>query len=546
MSPTKLALIGLATVGVFLGTTLLSRDRAPLSAGTPRAPESSYRRGDDPTYAEELKKMTALLQDIGYQFRQAESQRMINEEQLRTFARSEAERAQREAEQAIAALKKTLDEKIPTVGNDLAIQKLQAAITQLTAEQTALREQARAAAESAPAESAPAESAPADSAESAAAEQQPEANRVLNAPEETALDRLRRGLPPESPAGARPNLGSGWPGLAELTGALNATAPGARPGGQPRADAPAVAGLTEPYVTLTPYVAGSNGDGARARNPNLRPITSATANDAQRWRIARYPFTVQTGPAGATATIPVYTIPDAATLVENATMTPLVGRVPVRGQVRDPFRFKLITGATNLASNGHRIPGIVNAVWTGYVVGVREQSCVRAYLDTVTFTFEDGRLHTVNQGKGNAGAAPSVQQHLGYLTDRWGKPCIRGQLFDNAGAYLKDRGVAAFLDGLAQAYAQSQVTVQQDSGVLTGYISGDTYEYALGKGVSGATGEIADYVRERAADAFDVVYVPPGVDVQLFIETTIPIDYATDGRKLRYDYTPGGTHARLD
>jgi integrating conjugative element protein (TIGR03752 family) len=82
-------------------------------------------------------------------------------------------------------------------------------------------------------------------------------------------------------------------------------------------------------------------------------------------------------------------------------MTPLVGRVPFRGRLRDPFRFKLITGATNLASNGHHIPGIANAVWTGYVVGVREQSCARAYIDTVTFTFEDGRIHTVHKGKGN-------------------------------------------------------------------------------------------------------------------------------------------------
>jgi len=550
MSPTKLALIGLVVGGVFLGVNLLSRDRAPLSAGTSRAAEAPFRRGDDPTYAEELKKMTALLQDVGYQFRQAESQRLLKEEQmeqqLRTFARGEAERAQREAQQAIAKLQTALDqahEKLDQQTQALethpTLQKLRAQIEQLTAEQTARR----AAGEADPAKPED-EAGPTNPDAADAAEARPEANRVLNAPAEPALDRLREHLAaPGSPGGAGPNAWPAWPGLAGLTGALNAKAPAVA---SPGANAPAVAGLTEPYVTLTPYVAGSNGDGARARNPNPRPTASMPATDAQRGRIAPYPFTVQSGPAGATATIPVYTIPDAATLVENATMTPLVGRVPVRGQVRDPFRFKLITGATNLASNGHRIPGIVNAVWTGYAVGVREQSCVRAYLDTVTFTFQDGRLHTVNRGKGHDESTPSVRQHLGYLTDRWGKPCIRGQLFDNAGAYLKDRSVAAFLDGLAQAYSQSQVTIQQDSGVLTGYVSGDTYEYAFGKGVSGATREIADYVRERAADAFDVVYVPPGMDVQLFIETTIPIDYATDGRKLRYDYPPGGTHARLD
>ncbi|MCP5451531.1 MAG: TIGR03752 family integrating conjugative element protein [Gammaproteobacteria bacterium] len=540
MSPTKLALIALTAGGVLLGGTLLTRERAPLSAGTPREPEAPYRRGDDPSYAEELKKMTALVQDIGYQFRQAESQRLIQEEQLRTFARGEAERAQREAQQAIAklqtALNQAMDQQTQTLEAHPTVQKLRAQIEQLTAAQTARREPA-AAAEAEPAE---------PEGEADAAASRPEANRVLKPEGETALDRLRRELnAPDAPDAGRSNPWTGWPGLEGLTDALNPKSPAVAP---PGANAPAVAGLTEPYVTLTPYVAGGSeaGRAGGVRTAAYLSAPGALAADTARWRIPRYPFTVKSSPAGATATIPVYTIPDAATLVDNATMTPLVGRVPQRGQVRDPFRFKLITGATNLASNGHRIPGIVNAVWTGYVLGVREQSCVRAYLDTVTFTFADGRLHTVNRGKGESGQAPSVKQHLGYLTDRWGKPCIRGQLFDNAGAYLKDRSVAAFLDGLAQAYAQSQVTIQQDSGVLTGYVSGDTYEYALGKGVSGATGEIADYVRERAADAFDVVYVPPGVDVQLFIETTIPIDYATDGRKLRYDYPPGGTHARLD
>ena len=534
MSLTKLGLIGLFAGVLILGGVLFSQDRSPLSAGTSHAPETPYRRGDDPTYAEELKKMTALLRDIGYQFRQAENQHLLAEKKLEAFARNEVDRAQREAQQDIAQLKTQLQQTQKDLAQQMEVRAQDPAVAQLRAEVERLR-----AAQNAPSAS-PADE-PAAAPASPPAPVRPEANRVLNAPADPALDRLRERL--SAPDADRQNPWPAWPGLEGLTGALNPKSPAVAP---PGANAPAVAGLTEPYVTLTPYVAGSNGDGARARNPNPRPTASMPATDAQRGRIAPYPFTVQSGPAGATATIPVYTIPDAATLVENATMTPLVGRVPVRGQVRDPFRFKLITGATNLASNGHRIPGIVNAVWTGYAVGVREQSCVRAYLDTVTFTFQDGRLHTVNRGKGHDESTPSVRQHLGYLTDRWGKPCIRGQLFDNAGAYLKDRSVAAFLDGLAQAYSQSQVTIQQDSGVLTGYVSGDTYEYAFGKGVSGATREIADYVRERAADAFDVVYVPPGMDVQLFIETTIPIDYATDGRKLRYDYPPGGTHARLD
>ena len=138
--------------------------------------------------------------------------------------------------------------------------------------------------------------------------------------------------------------------------------------------------------------------------------------------------------------------------------------MPFRGRLRDPFRFKLITGATNLASNGHHIPGIANAVWTGYVVGCAN-SPARAPISTRSPSFEDGRIHAVHKGKGQHAQDASVQDNLGFLTDPWGKPCIRGQYFNNAGAYLRDRGVAAFLDGLADAYANAQLTTYHNDGL---------------------------------------------------------------------------------
>ncbi|MBK8185640.1 MAG: TIGR03752 family integrating conjugative element protein [Candidatus Competibacteraceae bacterium] len=331
---------------------------------------------------------------------------------------------------------------------------------------------------------------------------------------------------------------SGLEGLADrLAGATSHENAGAASTARTRL----TTGLGGDYMTITPYIAGGGTARALATNPR-QPVATVS------YQPKRYPFTVKADKDGASAVIPVYTIPDAATLVNNAMMTPLVGRVPFMGRLTDPFRFKLITGAANLAANGLHIPGIANAVWTGYAVGVREQSCVRAYVDTVTFVFTDGRIHTVHRGKGNTGSggAVSVNDNLGYLTDPWGKPCLRGQFFDNAGSYLKDRGIAAFLDGLANAYANSQVTVDRSAYGLNSYVSGNTYEYALGKGISGATGEIANYVRERASDAFDVVYVPPGQNVQIFVEAEIPINYDTAGRKLQYAYGEGGSYAPLD
>jgi hypothetical protein len=43
-----------------------------------------------------------------------------------------------------------------------------------------------------------------------------------------------------------------------------------------------------------------------------------------------------------------------------------------------------------------------------------------------------------------------------------------------------------------------------------------------------------------------VIYVPPGIRVQIFVESQIPIDYDTDGRKLHYAYRQRVSHDPLD
>ncbi|TVR65498.1 MAG: hypothetical protein EA420_03000 [Candidatus Competibacteraceae bacterium] len=514
VSPAKLAVVGLAAAlaaGVY---TLATQPDPPRSPARAKPEEPPHRRGDDPTYAEELKKMAALLQDMRYRFNQSENQREIERQRAGALARTEAQRAlqqsRHEMERLNTALREArsaLEQKIQAAADAPGVAAVRAEIARLAGEQQALRARLD-------------DPPPApDPAPDPAA--RPEANRVLRPPE------------PRPPAAA-----DGWPlappgALTDLDGLADRIARRFGPEGSaaaprlaPGAGAARAPGFPDAYVTLKPY--------GGARPPGRDPL-----------RPKPYPFTVKIAPEGVSAVIPVYTIPDAATLVRNSTMTPLIGRVPVRGRLRDPFRFKLITGATNLASNGHRIPGVAHAVWTGYAVGVREQSCVRAYLDTVTFTFADGRLHTVRKGKGQTRSPASVDDNLGYLTDPWGKPCIRGRLFDNAGSYLRARGVAAFLDGLANAYGHAQLTAARADGALETYVSGDTYEYAAARGVAGATGELADHARERALDAFDVVYVPSGIDVQIFVEQEIPIDYDTDGRRLRYHYQ-GVSHATFD
>ena len=229
---------------------------------------------------------------------------------------------------------------------------------------------------------------------------------------------------------------------------------------------------------------------------------------------------------------PIYTLPVTTMLTDSTLLTPLVGRVPFGGNVNDPFKFQVVLGADNLAANGHRIPGVAKVIAAGTAIGNREQSCVRAAVHTMTFIFEDGRISTVDEG-GNGGG--SGVTGLAYLADPWGKACIRGQYINNASDYLKSRSMAAFLEGLASAYSQAQLTYDNDSnGLRSAYVSGNSYSYAASQGIGKTANEIADYVRERAADAFDVVYVPQAQQVQLIIEQQINIDYDKNARKLSY------------
>ena len=236
---------------------------------------------------------------------------------------------------------------------------------------------------------------------------------------------------------------------------------------------------------------------------------------------------------------PVYTLPPNSILSNAMLVTPIIGRVPLPnrgGKVEDPFFFKVEIGGANLAANGHQIPGVAKMIASGYATGIRDQQCVRGYIDSLTFIFIDGRI--VTQGK-VSGEGSSSGDVLGYLSDPWGKPCIHGRYINNADSYLRSRGTAAFIEAAAEALSQGQVNYKQNSdGNYSAALSGDVWKFVFGRGVSGTAAEFAQYVRERTADTFDVVYVEQGKPVQIMLDKMIPIDYDAKARKVNYYRDP--------
>lgn len=289
--------------------------------------------------------------------------------------------------------------------------------------------------------------------------------------------------------------------------------PGGQPGGQPGGD-PALA-YTAAGTTAVPTTTGAPG-----------------------------------GPGGSVIE-PVYTIPANATLTQSTAFSALIGRVPVGGQVHDPMPFKVLIGAENLAANGHAIPGLEGMVLSGVAVGDWTLACVSGSLTSATFVFEDGRVQTFGENPRGQGARGAGQdQRLGWISDRFGVPCISGKRITNAPGFLTQRIGLTALAAAAEAAAAAQTTnTVSDQGTANSTVTGDQGEFILGKTVAGGANEIGTWLTERQAQSFDAIFVAAGEPLVVHLDVTLAIDYDPTGRKLVYHARlngPGGAYGYLD
>lgn len=476
-----------------VGASIFFRDRAPfrdtsLSGGS-RQPLLADQATDDLSVSQEVRTLTTRLRQQEQDNKRKQDEL---EQQLRDLRSSQAS-AKNEANSNLRQEVRNLNE----VNNNLKQQNdaLLAQIRQQQDQQAQLDKRIR------------------------EVESKPETSSAALPDIRTMIaDELQKVLPGSSaPAtdGTVPGDGSGTTGGNLFTdGGDGVAATPLRPG----AEAAAATVPADGRVHIRPYTVAADGQGGNAFSGGNIFNGSGAGQGAN------------TQQPQQQTVWPVYTLPVTTMLNGAVTLTPLVGRVPVSGNVSDPFKFQVELGAANLAANGHRIPGVAKVIAAGTVIGNREQSCVRGSINVLTFIFADGRIHTVDSGNNN-----SAGGGLGYLADPWGKPCIRGEYINNGSEYLSSRAGAAFLEGLANAYGNAQLRRTTDSnGLRETYISGNTYQYAASQGISSTAAEIADYVRERAMDAFDVVYVPQAQKVQIILEQQVNIDYDMAGRKVSY------------
>lgn len=231
--------------------------------------------------------------------------------------------------------------------------------------------------------------------------------------------------------------------------------------------------------------------------------------------------------------IPVYTLPENSTLIGSVAMTALIGRIPLNGQVNDPYPFKILVGRDNLAANGIDLPDVEGAIISGYATGDWTLSCVQGNVISMTFVFSDGRTRTVPESKSGSGRA-SAQDGIGWISDPHGIPCIPGDRKTNAPQYLAGQFLLSGGAAAAQGLSQGQTTTVVDGNSVIGAVTGNQGKFILGQALGGGLKETTEWFRQRYGQAFDAIYVPPGHPVAVHLTSPINIDYDPDGRKVKY------------
>ncbi len=234
--------------------------------------------------------------------------------------------------------------------------------------------------------------------------------------------------------------------------------------------------------------------------------------------------------------IPKYTIP-ANSVLGGVLTTGLLGRIPINGEITEPYRFSMQITDKAFFANYKSSNDLEGMVLSGTAKGDLLLSCVKAIVDSITFIFYDG---TISQNKG---------VDIAEVIDEFGYPCIKGKLITNAVEYLSIGTTLSGLSSAATAFAQEEQTVSTDSsGNTTRNVTGDATKFAGYNALAGGVSNIQKWLDDRAKSSFDVIFVPSGKKVKLSVLNSIAIDYDINGRKLNHlsSITQQGVDGDLD
>ncbi len=250
---------------------------------------------------------------------------------------------------------------------------------------------------------------------------------------------------------------------------------------------------------------------------------------------------------------PFYTIPAGSDFSKVTLLSALIGEVPIDGKLMQPlFPFSaLISRGDLMTANGMQLPDeIIGMKVSGYSIGVGSFldniSCVRAYVTSALFVFDDGHFVNVGQEQMKSSAEMINNDSIGYLTTQYGNPCIKGQYITNAPQVLTSFMAAGGIQGAGNALSKWQMTYQAEGGNAVATPTGQLGHFAAGGALNEGSQKITDWMEKRIQGSFDMVFVPASLKVQnrfipnqlsLHFNQTISIDKELNGRVLDYGNT---------
>ncbi|UMM06947.1 TIGR03752 family integrating conjugative element protein (plasmid) [Vibrio campbellii] len=246
---------------------------------------------------------------------------------------------------------------------------------------------------------------------------------------------------------------------------------------------------------------------------------------------------------------PVYTLHRGAMLANAVSMTALMGRIPMNGQVTDPYPFSMIVGKENLLANGFTLPDVQGAIVTGTVTGDWSLSCVRGVVESIDFIRADGSILSFPEEEeaidsGFDGTSVKTGD-LGFLADPNGNPCLTGERISNAPEYLTTQGLLDAASAAANAVAISQQTISVDGSTSTSAMTGDAAKNAAAESAAAFTGTVSEFIQARMGASFDIVYTPPGTKASIHLRKPVTLRAPAQPVRVRYDTLSQGASYAL-
>lgn len=201
------------------------------------------------------------------------------------------------------------------------------------------------------------------------------------------------------------------------------------------------------------------------------------------------------------------------TLIKGRLLTGMIGRIPVDGNIADPWPFKIIATGFAHAPNYKEFDAS-GMIFEGTAQGDYSFGCARGKVHKLTSVTQQDDVISAGAEQG-AGIA--------WVSDERSNPCLPGTYVGNASSELGKDVLLNTVAGVTQAVTQAEETrTISAEGVERVAVTGDKLRVVGANALGGVAQGAIDFISKRS-DTWDAIYVAAGADVIINISQDIPI-----------------------